>query len=222
VARPENKEVPEGRTVTMATIATNHIGRFIIEAAAAADARRQVEFYLLMSKHSRFKSPAGYMLKKLFYAWFHGLSKLQDLPCSAAPSVTSGIQAISVPKKVITIGGWNFTESVTDDEIPFGWIPPSQAFPTVDAVVCTDQHIITIQVTISPNHDTKLGGFEDLEKNIPEEFRRNRTWYHVFVTDVSNAESLQNQKPEGLAKKQTSVYSAILDISEAGLQKRLW
>ncbi len=70
VARPENKEVPEGRTVTMATIATNHIGRFIIEAAAAADARRQVEFYLLMSKHPRFKSPAGYML---FYAWFHGL-----------------------------------------------------------------------------------------------------------------------------------------------------
>lgn len=64
-----------------------------------------------------------------------------------------------------------------DNEIPFGWIPPSQAFPTVDAVVCTesDQHIITIQVTISPDYDAKLGGFEDLEKNIPEEFRRNRT-----------------------------------------------
>ncbi len=44
----------------------------------------------------------------------------------------------------------------------------------------------------------------------------------LMRTDVSNAESLQNQEPEGLAKKQTSVYSAILDISEAGLQKKLW
>jgi len=52
-----------GRSMNIAIVASKHVGRFVIESAAAANACKHVEFYTTMNKHLRS------ILRKRFYAF---------------------------------------------------------------------------------------------------------------------------------------------------------
>jgi hypothetical protein len=45
-------------------------------------------------------------------------------------------------------------------KVPFAWIPHSRAFPTLDAIICTAEQIIMIQVTISSKHSMIPDGLD--------------------------------------------------------------
>ena len=40
-----------------------------------------------------------------------------------------------------------------------------QGFPSLGAVTCIEQHIITIQVTIAPEHDAKPAGLDETDND---------------------------------------------------------
>ncbi|KAI0294599.1 hypothetical protein B0F90DRAFT_1919658 [Multifurca ochricompacta] len=58
----------------------------------------------------------------------------------------------------------------------------SKALPAVDAMIFTDDHIITIQVTIAPEYSVKSKGLLQIANSLAKGFRQSRKWCHVFVT----------------------------------------
>ena len=67
VARPKDTEGLAGRSVTVATVASKHVGRFVIEPVAAADACKHVDFYTTTNNYLGSKAAASHMLR-LHYA----------------------------------------------------------------------------------------------------------------------------------------------------------
>jgi len=105
-----------------------------------------------------------------------------------------------------------------DLQRPFGWLPISQLFAFADAIICTDQYIITVKVTVSSAIKVDRIGLDRIKKNLPSQFQANRTWIHVFVTDDEDkAIRLRIRQFKSLAEKDISVYSAVLDIHQIAL-----
>lgn len=73
---------------------------------------------------------------------------------------------------VFSIDGWSSSKAANEHEIeiPFGLIPTSQGHSSLDVVACTDEDIISIQVTVAPEHDMLSNGFEAFEKHLPQSF----------------------------------------------------
>ncbi|KAI0290087.1 hypothetical protein B0F90DRAFT_1789308 [Multifurca ochricompacta] len=84
-------------------------------------------------------------------------------------------------------------------------------------MIFTDDHIITIQVTIAPEYSVKSKGLLQIADSLAKGFRQSRKWCHVFVTDrAENAESLLRKwtKKDVKIKEYDifiSIYSAVLD-----------
>jgi hypothetical protein len=115
--------------------------------------------------------------------------------------------------KVIVFNGDSNFQKAGDFEPPFGFLPASRTFPSFDAVICTDEHIITIQLTVSPTHTMKPDGFERLKQYLPTNFEKARTWCHVFVTDRNaNATSLRKENHKVAVDKNISIYTAVLNV----------
>jgi hypothetical protein len=220
VVEPQIDDKLGGRGVMRASVASKHVGEFIIKALGTEKDERQIDFFMMICKHPSLKGAAGYMLEILFYAWFHGDAGSGDMSCVAA----SGASPIQIPviKEAVEFGGYSKTKTkmkLDGIPIPFGWIPTSPTQLTFDAVAITDRDIITIQITVSPTHDINPKGFKQLKKYIPVSFREGRGWHHVFVTnDDHNAKSLRRQKvPTIIEEEGISLHSAVLDVSQLGV-----
>jgi hypothetical protein len=99
---------------------------------------------------------------------------------------------------------------------PFGWIPASRSFSSIDAIICTDRHIITVQVTVASSHTAKLEGFASIKASLPSQFQKSRKWCHVFLSDdAEKARRLRSAKYSGMKKENISIYSGVLDFSRS-------
>jgi len=80
--------------------------------------------------------------------------------------------------------------------------------------VCTDSHIITIQVTVASTYSTNKDGFRLVKRGLPATFRKNRKWYHLFITEDDTAAALQCTRSKVFDSMYIQIYTAFLDISE--------
>ena len=107
-------------------------------------------------------------------------------------------------------------KSANRRQISFAWIPASRSDASFDAVMCTQNDIITIQVTVAATHSVKATGFERLKKYLPKKFKESRRWSHVFVTDHDDTAAKLRRKNYTVADEtgiSINIYTAVLDIS---------
>jgi hypothetical protein len=71
-------------------------------------------------------------------------------------------------------------ENANKHSIPFGFVLMSQSFPSIDAIICTEDRLVTIQVTITSTvtHPTSETGFDGV--SWPDLRKR----CHLYLTDV--------------------------------------
>ncbi|KAI0299681.1 hypothetical protein B0F90DRAFT_602363 [Multifurca ochricompacta] len=210
----------EERSSAIGRIESSYLNRFVIEAIVTQDVLQQIEFYNLVSRHPWFRGSAGYMFEMAVLSWLCANSESNELPCTPARSAS--------PQLTIPVcQGWcmlsykdqHTLKYLTDCKRPFCVIPipASKTFPAVDAMIFTDDHIITIQVTITPEHSVKSTGLLQIADSLTKGFRKSRKWCHVFITDrAKNAESLLRRWTEKDVKIKDydifiSMYSAVLD-----------
>ena len=208
-----------GRTIPKAKIATPHIGKLISYEIAATEARGRVLFFQSMSKQPMLRSAAGTLFERFVLGWLaSGSGHLSCTPAHGSDSLE--IPACPGKDQMILFRSKTTLKNMKVKQLPTCFVPDSQTFPTVDAIILTVNHLITIQVTISNEHSAKTAGFEkvresgirnrDLAANT-----KDRNWCHVFVTDQDNtAESLRNQTLNGLPQD-ISIYSAIFDVGQS-------
>jgi hypothetical protein len=98
-------------------------------------------------------------------------------------------------------------------QTPFAWIPALRSDANFDAVMCTDTHIVTVQVTVAAKHSMNEKGFESLLTNLPPNFQKQRSWHHVFVTDhPDTAVKLRKKKYQVAENMKIQVHTAVLNI----------
>jgi hypothetical protein len=102
--------------------------------------------------------------------------------------------------------------------LPFCLVPVFQTFAATDAIVLTEDSIITLQMTVSSKHDAKNVGFQKIFDGLPAKFLRPRTWRHVFLTDSEDkVKALRNQKlkkNDGTEVIDIHIYSAVINIHD--------
>ena len=187
----------------------------VADQIAQLDAAEQVSFYVRTSKHIWFKGTLGYIFEKFVYAWLHSNPDGSRLLCTAANAPDSENLYLRPPgsRKVMTLSDTALKQAKKFG-IPFGLIPYSQSFPSLDAIVCTEDHIITIQATVASTHSTKEQGFLMVKNNLPVRFRRNREWCHLFITDLADtADALRRTHSEVLDNMGIRIYTAVLDVA---------
>ncbi|KAH9074287.1 hypothetical protein EDB83DRAFT_2657196 [Lactarius deliciosus] len=213
--RPEVEE-NGGRTVPVAEMATEYIKRIISCAAAGAEAHNRIKFYRTISTQAAFKGSAGDMFEGFVLSWLYAGSA-EPLRCSA-----TGLPQLEIPacgeEKTTFFGGKNSLGKVKWDKLPLCLLPTARNFPTADAIVVTDEFIITIQVTVSYKHKAKDEGFKKIKELISPHAKREK-WRHVFVTDGDRAAaSLRNQDLPDIPKH-VVVYSAVFDIGRSAVTR---
>ena len=216
--RPE-VERKGGRRVMVAEMATDHIKTIISYAAADANAQERIDFYQKISTQPAFRVPAGKMFEGFVLSWLYARSNVEPIHCFATGQPVLEIPACG-EKQTTFFDGKSRLRIVNGDKLlPLCLLPISKSFPTADAIVITNEFIITIQVTISDQHSAKKSGFDAIKNLIPTDLKRNN-WRHVFITDDDDrASSLRNQTllelPEG-----TVVYSGVFDIGQTGVTRK--
>jgi hypothetical protein len=215
--------VDHNRDISTLRVATQHIHDIIKNAISNIDAARQISFYFKASGHPYFRGTFGYVFEKFFYVW---LSSNPDNGLICTPALPSGSGSTDVEPEQLCIEpvGWDKVivhggeagakgyKAANKYGIPFCWIPASRSDPTFDAVLCTDAHIVTIQVTVAAKHSVEEKGFERLKKYLPKKFQE-RSWHHVFVTDrPDTADALRRKKYSVTEKRNIKVHTAVLNI----------
>jgi hypothetical protein len=203
-------------------VTNRYICGLVMEEIASLDMAAQVSFYRRASTLPQFEGTWGYMFESYFLVWLCSAERADELSCiakstmSAKPSRSSKELCLKPleRKKVIVVNEVSYFKEARARDTPFGWLPVSQILPSLDAVICTDNNIITIQLAISSAEHTMIDdGFKLLEHNLPSRFKRTRTWVHVFVTDrEETAISLRNQSHEVATQRNILIYSMVLDI----------
>ena len=218
---------PNRHTHTM-RIASKYLNDILVRAIASTDAAKQNSFYTQTSNHPQFRGAFGYVFEKFFYVWFLSNSD-KTLLCTATKSQRSfpstcrtrptaperfRLEPLGSEKVIIHGGeaGQKGHKTALRHQTPFGWIPSSRSDATFDAVMCTDAHIITFQVTVSAKHTMEPKGFETLRKYLPKTFQDRRHWIHIFVTDhhetAAKLGKTQYTVPNGM---KISIYTAVLE-----------
>jgi len=206
----------------MATgVSTGYLNQIIAEATAAALDSRQMEFYGQISRHPSFNPLAGYIFKTFFCAWFLGRRKSPTLHCPPLSHTRSGpsLQVIPVCSEAHRISDMESLKEAGRLNPPFGWWLDSPSFTTVNAIACTDNRIITIQVMVTPTCScVDLAVLDEMKGNFPPTFLARRKWCHIFVTDEEyKAAHLRTNDYNGLTERSISAHSAVVDISELRL-----
>ena len=209
---------------TYSTRVTNpYLCGLVMKEITDLDATAQASFYQKTSTIPAFKGTWGYMFERYFLVWLNSTEQGNKLKCTAkSPKRKRGEQSnndpedLSLqplgPKKPIA-SGISKLGQVKDSDTPFGWLPSSLTFPSFDAVICTRDRIITIQLTVSSSHSMDDDGFMQLKDNLPANFQNKRTWCHVFLTDrEENAISLRKPYREVATERNISIYSAVLNV----------
>ncbi|KAI9456403.1 hypothetical protein BJY52DRAFT_564652 [Lactarius psammicola] len=212
--RPEVQE-RGGRRILVAEMATDHIKAIISYAAAEAEAQERIKFYQKISTQPGFRVSAGKMFEGFVLNWLYAGLDVVPIRCFATGQPDLGIPACG-EKQTTFFDIKSGLVRVKGDKPPLCLLPISKTFPTADAIVITDEFVITIQVTISDRHTVNESGFTLIKDLLPDPLKRDN-WRHVFITDDDKrAVSLRNQTLCELPED-TIVYSGVFDIGQLGV-----
>lgn len=237
-------QTSRGRMIPVAEFPTNRIKEIISYTMAKVTSENRILFYQTISSQPLFKASTGQMFERFVLSWLASLPKDSlSLHCTLRTPRTPPPQSSRILRshssrtpvtdsatppptlKIFACGEENtffFGSSTalkqkvasTMNSTPLCLLPTSQTFAAVDAIVLTEQNIITVQVTISDNHSAKKEGFEEIKKSLPHEMIMKRPWLHVFITDDHDkAESLRNQTLSDLPNN-ISIYSAVFNVGD--------
>lgn len=196
--------------------ATNHILGIVSRCYAERDQAKRLVLFKAISGHPWFAAAAGRIFELQAFLWFRHSPHQDSLPCTPAD--------LNITPLAIPVCGSNMKffakvdelKKVDKDERLKCLIPVAQNFPTMDAIFLPEKFIITVQMTVSSNHDAKSIGFEKVYQKFHADVRATRQWCHVFLTDSEDkAAILRKQTLTELLKKcKIAVYSAVMDIAE--------
>ncbi len=216
--RPKDQN-RNGRMIQITEMATDHIKTIISYAATDAKAQEQIKFYHTISTQPGFRASAGKMFERFVLSWLYARSNMEPIHCFATGQLDLEIPACG-EEQTTFFNSKNCLENVNWDQfLPLCLLPTSKSFPSADAIVITDESVITIQVTVSDQHSKKGSGFTDIKKLIPPGLRRDN-WRHVFITDDDDrAVSLRNQTLRGLLED-ILLYSGVFDIGRSSVTRK--
>ncbi|KAH9054811.1 hypothetical protein EDB87DRAFT_1414700 [Lactarius vividus] len=132
-----------GRMVPVAEMATEHVKGIILYAAAAASAPKRNEFYRIVSTQLAFKVSAGKMFEGFVLSWLYTNSNVDPLRCFATGQLDLEVPTFG-EEQTTFFDGKNGLEQVNGDKLPLCLLPTSNDTPTAEAIVITDEFIITI------------------------------------------------------------------------------
>jgi hypothetical protein len=213
--QPKGKDLT-GRRMPVATMATHRIWQVISYAAAQAQVQDRIRFYQMISEQPDFRGSAGQMFERFVLSWLASDANVDPLRCiPAAPGLILNIPACGKERTYFFGSKTALKEKAKLDEFPVCLLPISKTHAAVDAIVLTNELIITIQVTISDLHSAKGSGFDGIQQ---PEIRRGRSLRHVFITDKErNAKSLRGQKLSELPND-ILLHSGIFDVGHITLE----
>jgi hypothetical protein len=199
----------------------------ISHAAATSPPHQQRVFYRYINQHAWFRaSTAEYLFKKLVLTWLSSDPGAGTLLCTSIgrPDLQVQLPACG-EKQTAYFRDLDALNKMKVDSFPFCLLPRYSSLLTPDAIIITDQFIITVQVTISrtPRHSARQGGFTAITDSLSTCVRDGRDWSHVFITDEEwKARSLRGQKLSGLPDN-IRVYSGVYDVGQRDIiSERSW
>jgi hypothetical protein len=201
-------------------IRTNFLHNLIANAIAEADTTQQIHFYNITCTHPWFKQASGYVFQKFVTAWLFSDPESRGLQCTPTDSETTDLFVLNPIGVTLFIFGKEGALLKVQDHTISGWLSAAPNYPSFDAIIFTPNHIITLQATIASTHNTKLLGFELVEKVYKPNncYQSGHTWCHVFLTHCEgNAERLRAQAFPKLEKKNIGIYSAVLNPAQLGM-----
>ena len=208
-----------GRTIPKVKIATPHICKLISYEIAATAACERVLFFQGMSKQPMLISAVGTLFERFVLCWLaFGSGYLHCTPAHGSDSLE--IPACPGKDRTISFRSKTALKNMKVKQLPTCFLPESLTFPTINAIILTVDHLITVQVSVSNEHGAKTAGFEKVrESGIRNRDlaagTKDRNWCHVFVTDGDiKAKSLRNQTLSGLPQD-VSIYSAVFDVGQS-------
>ncbi|KAH9025050.1 hypothetical protein EDB84DRAFT_1440509 [Lactarius hengduanensis] len=176
---------------------TDHIAQIVAHAYAKHDNAVRLSFYKAMSGHMWFAASAGYLLENYMLLWFSDALAAHSLHCTLAKA---GSAELKIPvcgknqKFFSSVAGLKGANSLKPH--PYCLIPVSQRFTTADAIVLTDEFVITVQVTVSSTHDAKEAGFDSIYSNFPRQVDSHLTLERLKELDLERAQDLENEAAE--------------------------
>lgn len=194
--------------------ATRNIFGFVLRTYAKQDHATQLSFYRMLRGHSWFGTSAGYFFETHVLLWIRYASTLDYLACTPAMPRSPSLRISTCGDNVEFFSNVDELKNVDKNETRKCWVPASQTFPTCDAIVLTNNFVITM--TIASKHGAKSSGFEKISNSLPSDFLATRDWCHIFLTDSEDkAGPLRQQKlTETPQKMAIRVYSAVVNIEE--------
>jgi hypothetical protein len=220
----EPKGLTEGlRRISIGHIATDRIKNIILYAAAEAKAQKRIDFYFTISTQPGFRTSVGNMFEEFVLSWLYAHSDAY-ISCVAAQRTSPSLQIPACgpggDNTVFFASKTFFRKNIGVKTPPLLLLPTSPAFSTADAIVLTQEFIITIQVTISDKHTANVDGFALIEDYLPSKTKRSKKWCHVFITDdESSATSLRSQTFSGIPS-QIEIYSAVFDVGMPSISRK--
>jgi hypothetical protein len=210
-----------GRMITTAKIVTPYICKLISYEVAIAPVHEQIKIFRTLSMQPTLRSVVDTLFGRFVLCWLaSGLGSLHSTPARSSngleiPACTKEGQTVLFKRKTAL-------KNMEVKHFPLCFLPGSQTFPTIDAIILTTKCLITVQVTMSNEHSANTIGFDEIR----ESGIRNRTatartkprcWCHVFVTDEeSKAKSLREQTFSNLPED-IYIYSAVFDIGQSDI-----
>ena len=210
VVRPS----PDSRRLRTIEFGSTHLCEIITIAYAQQKYVARCEFYKTIRGYSWFSGPAGELYKIHVLLWFLHARADETLPCTGAEVNLPELKLPSCPTDPKFFLKPEELAEISEPNQPKCLIPTSR-LPTLDAVVLTNDSIITVQITISPKHDTKEKGFGPIYNNLPHALKQKRpNRYHIYITDEeTNAISLREQNRTEVPT-QIRVYSTAIEVED--------
>ncbi|KAH9014215.1 hypothetical protein EDB84DRAFT_1568299 [Lactarius hengduanensis] len=170
---PEDSSTRVGRQVPVAKVASEYINKLIINATIKAETDQQITFFKSLCTHAWFKSAAGRILESFVLAWLSAHPASTPIPCTAAAAAAPVLKIPVCPKdRAIPLTGLTLLKTTKRRTLPFCFIPISQNFSAIDAIVFDKSHLITVQVTVSPKHDVNSDALRQIWKALPAAIRK--------------------------------------------------
>ncbi|KAH9064204.1 hypothetical protein EDB87DRAFT_1575068 [Lactarius vividus] len=133
-----------GRWVLVKEVASEHVSDLIPSATIKAETAEQTTFFSSLRTHPWFKSATSRILKAFVLTRLSAHPVSTPIPCTAAASVLALKIPVSPKHRVIPFNGLTILEDIKKYAPPFPFLPVSQTFPTVGAIVFGNKLLITV------------------------------------------------------------------------------
>ena len=209
VARPS----PKSRRMAIVEFGTNRLREIFTRTYAQQDHAVRCSFYRTIRENSWFASPARQIFEIHLLLWFWHCYHSHSFPCIGAAANSPPLSISSCYYNLKFFYKVEELKDIGESEKPICLVPTSRSFPTLSAVILTNNAVVTLQITIALKHDANEQEIDLIYKNHPPDLLARRPGrYHVFITDNEvNAKSLREQNqiqvPNG-----TLVYSRAISV----------